>query len=244
MQRGLIVLAAAVVALLAPGVRGTDHLSFDNSTQVNITRDGCGATKVCVEEPAACDPAGNSSCLFASVTASAPAAPNGTDLAVELSGRSAGYIAMGLTANASQGTALIFICARNNQNNGSFFFRTMLRNNTDSTLSAVETIVTGIRSSVDGDLIQCEFTVPGVNATSTRTTDATTFAILIGTGTTSGTEVGALMVNRTSSPVDVSNPSGASTTPTPATEMTTSGAGRAFAPHALLLLLMSVLKAV
>lgn len=72
--------------------------------QVNITRNGCGVSKLCVETPNDCDPAANSTCLFASLTASTPMAPNGTILSVELRGESMGYIALGLTQNASEVT--------------------------------------------------------------------------------------------------------------------------------------------
>lgn len=72
--------------------------------QVNITRDGCGVSKLCVETPNDCDPAANGTCLFASLTASTPVAPNGTVLSVELRGESMGYIALGLTQNASEVT--------------------------------------------------------------------------------------------------------------------------------------------
>ncbi|CAN9503013.1 unnamed protein product [Ophioblennius macclurei] len=238
MERGLILLTATVMVFMTSGVRGTDHLSFDNATVGNITRDGCGVTKVCVEQPINCDPAGNSSCLFTSINASTPMPPNGVNVSVELSGESEGYIAMGLTANASQGYTLLFICA---QNNGSFFFRTMSRNNINMSLVPAETIVTGIRNSVNGNMIRCTFDIPRINATSTmtRTSHANTFAILIGTGTTNGEMIGELMVNRTSDPVDVTNPSSVVATTTPATNMTmtTSSTGNFLAPHALLLLL-------
>jgi len=69
--------------------------------QVNITRTGCGVTKLCVETPDNCDPTGNSSCLFGSVTAGTPMPPNGVNMSFELSGESAGYIALGLTLNES-----------------------------------------------------------------------------------------------------------------------------------------------
>ena len=70
--------------------------------QVNITRDGCAVTKVCVETPDNCDPAGNASCLFGSVNASTPTPPNGTNLTIQLRGESTGYVALGLTVNASE----------------------------------------------------------------------------------------------------------------------------------------------
>lgn len=55
-------------------------------------------SKLCIQTPDNCDPAGNSSCFFGSVAA----APNGTELMFQLSGNSTGYIALGLTASATQ----------------------------------------------------------------------------------------------------------------------------------------------
>lgn len=241
MEQRILLFISTVLVFLSPGVRGTFHLTFDTSGQVNISRSGCGVSKVCVETPSGCEPAGSGACLFTSVSSGASSPPNGTELSVELSGNSTGFVAMGLTANASQGTTLFFACA---QNNGSIFFRTLSRNNTDNTVSAVETITTGIRLSLNGSLIQCEFTVPGVNASSTRSSDATTFAVVLATGTTNGTTLGPLEVALTSDPVNVANPSNASATMAPTT--TTAGADSSFKPRAVLLLLsfvtLSVLK--
>lgn len=72
--------------------------------QLNITRDGCGTSKLCVETPDDCDPTANSSCLFTSVVTGTTMAPNGTDLYIGLRGDSEGYIALGLTVNASEVT--------------------------------------------------------------------------------------------------------------------------------------------
>lgn len=59
-------------------------------------------SKLCIQTPDNCDPAGNSSCFFGSVAAGNTTAPNGTELMFQLSGNSTGYIALGLTANATQ----------------------------------------------------------------------------------------------------------------------------------------------
>ncbi|XP_073347752.1 putative ferric-chelate reductase 1 [Pagrus major] len=205
--------------------------------QVNITRDGCGVSKLCTETPNDCDPAGNSSCLFASLDAGTTMAPNGTLLSVELRGDSTGYIALGLTQNVSEGTTALFICA---QNNGSFFFRTMSKNNTDETLTPTETITQEIRGMVNGDVIKCEFEIPNVNATMTRTTESTTFVILLGNGTTDGTALGPFMTLLNSGSLNVANPaSNTGTTAAPGNGTTMSGADH---PHAVPLLL-SVLAA-
>ncbi|KAM8728923.1 putative ferric-chelate reductase 1 [Acanthopagrus schlegelii] len=223
MERGLILLVSALMAFMAAGVQGTFHLSFANNTEVNITRNGCGVSKLCVETPNDCDPAANSTCLFASLTASTPMAPNGTVLSVELRGESMGYIALGLTQNASEGITALFICA---QNNGSFFFRTMTRNNTDGMLSSVETIVREIRGMVVGNVIKCEYDIPNVNATSTRTSHSTTFQVLLGNGTVNGTALGRFNTVLNSGTLNVADPN--------SNTVTTSGADR---PHAVLLLL-------
>lgn len=72
--------------------------------QVNITRDGCGVSKLCVETPDDCDPSSNGTCLFASVIASTPTAPGGSDLTMQLRGYSMGYVALGLTHSATEVT--------------------------------------------------------------------------------------------------------------------------------------------
>ena len=69
---------------------------------MNVTRAGCGVTKLCVETPDDCDPAGNDTCLFASLVAGTPAAPNGVNLSIGLRGYSLGYVALGLASNASE----------------------------------------------------------------------------------------------------------------------------------------------
>lgn len=87
-----------------PGVFQHERLFSFVVQQVNVTRAGCGVTALCVDQPGACDPAGNGTCLFASVVAGPPAAPNGTDLYFKLRGTSKGYVALGLAVNATEVT--------------------------------------------------------------------------------------------------------------------------------------------
>ncbi|XP_054479397.1 putative ferric-chelate reductase 1 isoform X1 [Anoplopoma fimbria] len=245
MERGLILLVAALVVYVSPSVDGTAHLSFSNDTQVNITRTGCGVNKLCVETPKDCDPTGKSSCLFASVVTSDPMPPNGTELSIELRGDSSGYIALGLTANATEGTTMLFICAQNNSDSGRFFFRTMQRNNTDDALTATETTVKEIRGMVNGSVIKCEFKVPNVNASNTRSSHAITFSVLLGTGPVVGNVPGKFNVSLDSGPLALSNP--ASNIPTtaapsvnttmPSVNTTMPNSAGAVQPHAVLLLL-------
>ncbi|XP_037642547.1 putative ferric-chelate reductase 1 isoform X2 [Sebastes umbrosus] len=187
MERGMILLIAALVVYVAPDVQGTFHLSFaDNNTQVNITRDGCGTTKLCVETPDNCDPAATTGgCLFASVVAGTSMAPNGTKLSIELRGYSMGFVAFGLTTNATVGTSMLFICSQNMSNNGSFFFRTRNRNNTNEMLTPSERITKEIVGMVNGNIISCEFDIPNANS-STKTTMDTNYQIILLNGTYNG----------------------------------------------------------
>ncbi|XP_045907756.1 putative ferric-chelate reductase 1 isoform X1 [Micropterus dolomieu] len=242
MERGLILLVAALMVYVAPGVQGT--FSFANNTeQVNITMAGCGVTKLCVETPLNCDPTGNNSCLFVSVVASKSVAP--TDLSFELRGDSTGYIAVGLTAKPSEATTMLFICAPDGQNR-TFLFQTMQRNNTDALLTPTEMNVTNIQGTVTGNVIQCKFTVPNMNAT--------TYSILLGTGHFDGKTFGHFNISLDSGALNLTNPvrntadphstatthSGSTTTTDPHSTATTH-AGNSGAVHALdVLLLLSV----
>ncbi|XP_078143864.1 uncharacterized protein LOC144542134 [Centroberyx gerrardi] len=227
MDRGLILLVAALMIYVAPGVHGTFHLSFANNTQVNISRSGCGVTKLCVETPDDCDPMGSTDCLFASLDTGSLMPPNGTDLAVQLRGDSAGYIALGLTVNPNEGTTMVFICAQNSSDN-TFFFRTMQRNNSgDMALSPTERIVRDIRGSVNGTVIKCEFTIPNLNATSTRSSQDTTFTVLVGSGSVNAGNIGAFNVTLNAGSLNLADPASniptttMSTTPMSTTTMST-----------------------
>ncbi|XP_078119527.1 putative ferric-chelate reductase 1 [Sander vitreus] len=204
MERGLILLVAALGVYVASGVQGTSNLSFSNNTQVNISHNGCGVTKLCVRTPGNCDPTGNTSCLFASVISSTPIAPNGYEMSFQLRGDSMGYIALGLTVNASVGTTMLFICTENSTNNGSFFFQAMDQNNTNGVLTPAERITTEIRGIVNGNVIKCEFTVPKMNST--------TFSILLGTGTLLGNGFSSFNMSLNSGLLNLTNP--ASNVPT------------------------------
>ncbi|KAK9538530.1 hypothetical protein VZT92_003693 [Zoarces viviparus] len=248
MERGLTLLVAALVVYVTQSVQGTGHLSFSNAT-VDITRSGCGVTKLCVETPDDCAPDGTDNCLFTSVVAAAPVAPNGAMLSIELRGDSSGYIALGLSVDASLGTTMLFICAQNNMTNV-FFFRTMTMNNTDAALTGNEELVSDIRGMVNGTVIKCEFNITSVNATRStgRSSQATTSSILLGTGTTNGNAIGAFNRTLNSGPLDLADPASnvvnataapsvTTTTTTAAAPPTMPNSGGAVQPHAVLLLL-------
>ncbi|KAG7220869.1 hypothetical protein INR49_031321, partial [Caranx melampygus] len=170
---------------------------------------------------------GNGTCLFGSVNATSPVAPNGSNLTIQLRGNSMGYVALGLTVNASMGTSMLFVCGQNASANNSFFFRTVQRNNSNNELTPIERMVRDIRSSVQNNVIRCEFKVPNVNASNIRNSDATTFSILLGNGTVNGSMIGSFSLLLDSRPLNVANPSN----PSP------SGASKVLHSHALILLL-------
>ncbi|XP_032387966.1 putative ferric-chelate reductase 1 isoform X5 [Etheostoma spectabile] len=253
MERGLILLVAAVGVYVASGVQGISYLSFSNNTQVNISQIGCGVTKLCVQTPANCDPTGNTSCLFASVISSTSVAPNGSAMSFQLRGDSVGYIALGLTVNASQGTTMLFICAQNSSKNGSFFFQTMDQNNINGALTPADRITTEIRGIVNSNVIKCEFNVPNVNASKTQISSPTTFSLLLGTGTITGNGLSPFNISLNSGLLNLANP--ASNVPTTAPPVvnptmastkivnttmantTMASSSGAVPPHAMLLLL-------
>ncbi|KAK9538528.1 hypothetical protein VZT92_003691 [Zoarces viviparus] len=227
MERGLTLLVAALVA----------HLSFSNA-QVEITRSACGVTKLCVETPDDCAPDGTDNCLFTSVVAAAPVAPNGAMLSIELRGDSSGYIAVGLTVDATVGTTMLFICAQNSATKA-FVFRTMTMNNIGGVLTANSEPVSAVNGMVTGDVIKCEFNITSVNATRSRgrSSQATTFSILLGTGTTNGDNVGPFNLVLNSGPLDLANPASNVVNATAAAPPTMPNSGGAVQPHAVLLLL-------
>ncbi|XP_072219139.1 putative ferric-chelate reductase 1 [Leuresthes tenuis] len=241
MERVLILLTTTVMLFMATGVQAM--LSFANNKEVNITRTGCGVTKLCVETPDNCDPTGNSSCLFGSVTAGTPMPPNGVNMSFELSGNSSGYIALGLTLNETMGINMLFICGQNGSD--MFFFQAVSKNGTSEMFEVLNRDVMEIRGTVNGDMIQCEFNVPGLNATNTRSFHATTFIVILGHGNVIGGSPGPLRVALTTNPLNLADPaSNVNTTSMPPT----GGAGRPHLSHAGLLLLsiltLGVLKTV
>lgn len=66
--------------------------------QVDITRDGCGSSKLCVENATNCDPTMDNMCFFVSAEVNQTMPPNGNEFTFEVAGYSPSAIAMGLTA--------------------------------------------------------------------------------------------------------------------------------------------------
>lgn len=155
----------------------------------------------------------------------------------QLSGNSTGYIALGLTANATQGTTALYICAQNSSNNASFVFAARQRNNINNTLSTFNATVTKIRGQVVNGTIQCEFSVPNLNATNTRSADSTTYVVILGSGTLNGNDFGTFTISKTTDPLNLANPSANVANPTASPTTTKNSASGALHSHALTVLL-------
>ncbi|XP_061654759.1 putative ferric-chelate reductase 1 isoform X1 [Phyllopteryx taeniolatus] len=186
MHQGIVLVVTMLAVLTAfPTVRGTAHLTFDNTTEANVTREGCDMSVLCLELPDDCDPEGNTTCLFASLNATTPMAPDGFNLSVGLSGNSTGLIAFGLTQNFSQEVTQMFVCGMNSS--GIFFFQTLNRN-PNGTLTPNERRTTQIRNKVNGTSIQCEFIIPNVNTSMKgENLDGTTAVVILANGMVNAT---------------------------------------------------------
>ncbi|KAL7876674.1 hypothetical protein AOLI_G00116370 [Acnodon oligacanthus] len=157
------------------------------SSSINITRSGCGTSKLCFPT---CDPVANSStCYFASTYQS------NTTLNFELRGPSSGYVALGLASDPNVGATIVFVCANNNTNNGSLFLFLTASNTTSglnqTTVNTVYTVLGAVSNqSLNQSLIQCTFNSSSVlTVTNTSTSKASaniSYYVTIFSGTTSG----------------------------------------------------------
>ncbi|XP_061835024.1 uncharacterized protein [Nerophis lumbriciformis] len=161
---------------------------------LDINREGCGMTKICLESPDDCDPQMDDACLFTSVASQTQGMGPDFNLFVELSGIG-GYIAIGLTGNISVGISTLYLCGINSSNANSFFFLTLDRNNSDGAFSQNTEEVEGLSYSVMDSSIQCSFTVPNANMALTREgTVSTLGSVLLGNGTLTDGNVDPLNV--------------------------------------------------
>ncbi|KAK3546530.1 hypothetical protein QTP70_026524 [Hemibagrus guttatus] len=140
----------------------------------NITRTGCGSTKLCVSSETTCNLTGNSSCFFSSVQV------KNQTLSFELSGTTTGYVALGLI---KQNSTFVFVCGNNSN---SFFFQTATQNNTNLTSANVTTVhnFQGVVAQ-NQTLIQCIFNTSTSFNISTKAVD-TMYQVIIMNGTTNG----------------------------------------------------------
>ncbi|KAM9500916.1 uncharacterized protein Hap1MRO34_006774 [Clarias gariepinus] len=181
--------------------KGNPPISSTSNTTVslNITRNGCNSTKLCLSSESNCDPAGNSSCFFTSVRLT-----NQTFF-FELSGTTSGYVALALTNNSS---TIVFVCGNNNTgDSSSFFFVTASRNGTNLILANVNTVYNyaGVVTQ-NQSLIQCVVnTSTSFSFNISSRSAETSYQVTILNGTTNGTQLGPATVSfDTKTPLDLS----------------------------------------
>ncbi|XP_053716043.1 putative ferric-chelate reductase 1 [Synchiropus splendidus] len=159
----------ATTAVSTPTAAKTDVTTATNNNVAPLTesigRDGCGSTKLCAAEPTECDPSTGTDCFFFSANQT-----SGGNFEFQLSGSSAGYIAVTLSTDATLGgNDTTYVCANDRGNVrfiGAFLDNQELSQT--STLNANE-----VKGRVDnGNEILCTFkaTVP---ASASRTTGFT-----------------------------------------------------------------------
>ncbi|MCI4377739.1 hypothetical protein PGIGA_G00207310 [Pangasianodon gigas] len=168
-----------------------------NIPVLNITRDGCGSTKLCFPNASGCNPAGNSSCFFSSVQSKSQ------NFSFELSGTIAGYVALGLM---KQNSTVVFICG-NDTTGSNFFFQTAIKNGTSLTLTNVTTVYNkqGVVAQ-NQTLIQCIFNTTTSFNFSTKGDD-TKYQVTIMSGTTNGTQLGdPAVLYDSKTAIDLSDP--------------------------------------
>ncbi|KTF86840.1 hypothetical protein cypCar_00047862 [Cyprinus carpio] len=100
MESKLMFLVVCVIGCAVSCIKADGHLSTPTNLTSNITRNECGKTKLCLDNPKGCDPSGSSQCFFTSVQIILTT----FNLTVELSGNSIGYIALaaGVTSSVAQ----------------------------------------------------------------------------------------------------------------------------------------------
>ncbi|XP_060783787.1 uncharacterized protein LOC132890681 [Neoarius graeffei] len=190
-----------------PGTVFTSNRSLDlanptSNARFDITRNGCGISKLCISSSSGCDLAGNSNCFFSSIQV------KNQSFFIELSGTTTGYVALGL---GKQGTTYAFACGKNNNN---FFFQTATQNGTVLTPANVTTVHSAEGKLAPNTPLQCIFNISSsFNNISSKAED-TQFNVTILNGTTNGTSLGnATTQLKSSGALDLASPISVSNDP-------------------------------
>ncbi|XP_013868495.1 putative ferric-chelate reductase 1 [Austrofundulus limnaeus] len=235
MERTLILFFATLMVFGTSGVQA--QFSFATNVTVNITRTGCGSTKLCVQQPNACDPAGSSGCLFGS---SAVVNATANDFFFQLSGNVTGnsteFVALQLNPNSTTNAGLIFACI---QNNSTFSFQTFMMNSAGN-VTRFNRTVTQIRGLANTTKIQCEFSVANLTVSGTASllrSQDNAFSFSLASGTLNGESLVFAQTFR-AGVLDLANPTAnvANTTTAPNTTTPASGSNRALHSEGVLLL--------
>ncbi|XP_062297929.1 putative ferric-chelate reductase 1 [Scomber scombrus] len=128
----------------------------------NISKSGCGVTKVCISQPLNCDPAVSVNCYFMSASIT----PNDTAVHYEITGPSDGYISFGFSDDQRMGNDDIYICGIGS--NGLVQLQHAI--STGKTAPRILPLgnVSDVVASVHGMVISCSFT--SMNPISTQRT--------------------------------------------------------------------------
>ncbi|XP_053198351.1 putative ferric-chelate reductase 1 [Scomber japonicus] len=132
------------------------------SQKPNISKSGCGVTKVCISQPLNCDPAVSVNCYFMSASIT----PNDTAAHYEITGPSDGYISFGFSDDQRMGNDDIYICGIGS--NGLVQLQHAI--STGKTAPQILPLgnVSDVVASVHGMVISCSFT--SMNPISTQRT--------------------------------------------------------------------------
>ncbi|XP_056913828.1 uncharacterized protein LOC130539481 [Takifugu flavidus] len=196
MERGRVLLFAALMI-------------YTTCSTLNITRDGCGTTELCLASPDNCDPAGSSSCMFVSFEFVPPAPPNVSKVIFRLRGDSSFFITVGLIQNPSQGETEFVACVATKLMVGGITygnkFLYVIRNNTDNSAKAdASKTFESTQHEVVGNIVKCQFSWSGLNSSSTRGNNDLDFIVILGQGVIASFSV--LGIGLTTGLLDLSNP--------------------------------------
>ncbi|XP_069044713.1 putative ferric-chelate reductase 1 [Lepisosteus oculatus] len=141
----------------------------------NITRNGCGATKFCIETPTGCDPATSGNCLFASTAIDTTSA---TGISFNLQGNSSGYIAAILTT-AGNSTGDAFVCAQNAGD--TLFYHTVYSSNGSSLIPNIfNNTVYNVTGSANNNIISCTFVARNLTISNGKATTLYNISLAVG----------------------------------------------------------------
>ncbi|KAK5612544.1 hypothetical protein CRENBAI_012029, partial [Crenichthys baileyi] len=131
----------------------TDSSSTSLPSSNSISSAGCGASKVCISQPADCDPASSSQCYFMSARLLSPGGPA---VRYEITGTADGYVAFGFSDDQTMGNDDIYICGIDSTG----LVEVQHAFSTGRTAPQVQPLgnVSDVRALVQNGVLSCSFT--------------------------------------------------------------------------------------
>ncbi|XP_060778700.1 putative ferric-chelate reductase 1 isoform X2 [Neoarius graeffei] len=193
---------SAMITYIGTATGATSSSISTSSTSSSISSTGCGSSKTCLSEPTDCDPSTNSDCYFMSATPLS----SGSGFMLELSGRVAGYIAIGFSDDRKMGNDDIYICGKDM--NGVIQVQHAFSRGTTTPTTITLGNVTVINTSQSNGVISCSFTSRNIIRTTRSSTHSNNYYIFLANGATSN---GVIQIHTTrplisSAKVDLNNP--------------------------------------